>query len=205
MPSDSCLRSGTAVVFAACLASCIPPSGSFPGSVSQTDGKGVTTWWGCMKLPSGDVREVGSYRDRALFFMPGGKCDRDPQLPDTTDTIFVTWREAKADSDDPFGVVHLIVSGDCPGTIPPSARDAAARLIQEYLDDPSGPARYRSDAEHAYAAVKELSGPTTRLPRTSFASGLFYGGVWGPVRRPGTYPICVPVTSDQPSAASPPP
>lgn len=175
------------------LIACTAPSDGFPGAVAITDGKGVTTWWGCLRLPSGDVREVGSYDDRALLFMPGAGCEIEPELPDTQAHIYITWREAKADSVAPFGKVRLVVAGACPASVTPAARDEAARLIQEFIDHPQAPAKYLADARLAHAAVMQLSGPTIRVTDTwaqEPQAVSFHGGYWGPKRRAGAYLVC---------------
>ena len=185
----------TSIVMVLALTSCFAPAGSFPNSVSKTDGNGVTTWWGCMKLPTGDVREVGSYRDRALLLMPGGRCERDPELSDAGGRLFLTWRETKPDADEEFGAIRLIVPGDCPQQVSDASRTEMIGLLEAYLAASDGPARYRSDAELALRGVKELSGPTVRFASTKWEDlgrDHFFGGIWGPKRRSGGYTICVP-------------
>lgn len=182
-------------VLALTLGSCFAPPGSFPNSIAETDGKGATTWWGCMRLDSGDVREVGSYRDRALLLMPGGRCEREPELSDDGGRLYLTWRESKPDADEDFGTIRLIVTDDCPQRVSDASREEMLGLLSEYLAAPDGPARYRADAELALRGLKELNGPTTRFASTKWEDlgrDYFSGGIWGPKRRSGGYPICVP-------------
>jgi hypothetical protein len=169
-----------------------PPEGAFPGSVGDIDAKGVLSWWGCVRLSSGDAREVGSYDSRAILFIPGESCGRSPALPQTSDHLFVTWRATATGA--PFGELRLVVPETCPQSISLNAREEAARLIQDFLDDPHTPARYRADAEAALAAVHRLGGPTYTLPgATGDYPERFHGGpVWGPARRSGAYLVCVP-------------
>ena len=185
----------TSVAFALVLASCFAPSGSFPNSVATTDAKGVTTWWGCMKLRSGDAREVGSYEDRALLLMPGGQCERAPALSDIGGRLFLTWRESKPDTNEEFGTIRLVVPADCPQQVSDASLKEMVGLLEEYLAARDGPARYRSDAELALRGLKELDGATVRFVSNKWEDlgrDYFSGGLWGPKGRPGGYPICVP-------------
>jgi hypothetical protein len=148
-----------------------------------------------MSLPSGDVREVGSYSDRALLLMPGGRCDRDPELSDVDGRLFLTWRERKPQADEEFGTIRLIVPDDCPQHVSDASRAEMVGLLGEYLAATDGPVRYRSDAELALRGLQELDGPTVRFTVTEWADqgrDYFIGGLWGPKSRPGGYPICVP-------------
>ena len=146
-------------------------------------------------LQSGDVREVGSYRDRALLLMPGGRCERDPALSDIGGHLFLTWREGKPDADEEFGTIRLVVPDDCPQHVSEDSRKEMVGLLEEYLAASDGPARYRSDAELALRGLKELDGATVRFVSNKWEDlgrDYFGGGLWGPKGRPGGYPICVP-------------
>jgi hypothetical protein len=154
-----------------------PPKNAFPGSVAYIDGEGHLDWWGCLKLTSGDVREVGSYNSRALLFIPGGTCNRNPDLPRTPPHLVVTWRLQKETDRAPLEQLDIIVSAECPAHVSSASREEAARLINEYLTDPRGLARYRAAAVAAHALVADIS--STKLTRREVSTGEFRDyGIW---------------------------
>lgn len=178
------------------LASCFAPPDSFPGSVSVLDGNLTPVWWGCMALPAGDVREVGSYRDRALLFVPSGACEAEPSI---SGHLLVTWRPTRPEQDEPFGAIRLVVDGDCPTSITSAARDEAATLIKQFMAASRPPDAYGPDTERALAAVSNLPGPTSPTIAADMGGPekevvLFHGGLrWKTMRKEGAYRVCSPI------------
>ena len=170
-----------------------PPKDAFPGSVSFIDGEGSLSWWGCIKLPSGDAREVSTQIGRAVFFIPGGKCERDPIIANAGNRLFLTWSEDIPRLTHSSGL-QLVTTQACPQSISPESRDEAARLVEEYLADPRSRTHYSAETKAALETLKRLAGPTSPVSRDAIENhGRFHGGpVWGPQRRAGTYLLCEP-------------
>jgi hypothetical protein len=166
-----------------------PPASAFPGSIGEIDGKGELSWWGCMKLQSGDVREVGNSMARSLFFMPGGSCQQAPVLQ--TDRLYLTWPIARPGEQ--AWPVQLVVEESCPESISPAAKTEIAGLLREYLDHPLDSVRYTAGVETALEAFDDIREPTRLAEQgaNGYETPAFHGGVWGPARRPGMYKLCV--------------
>ena len=169
-----------------------PPETAFPNSIAEIDGEGVLEWWGCMRLAGADVREVGSYRWRALLFVPNGSCEiRNPELVDADQHLYVSWRIGLPD--EPFGGLWFISPNKCPTQISDSARSEAVQMLKQYLALSQRDDRYEQPTRAALGKLLETKSTSPvdhKQLQGVVVLPLFPSGIWGPARKRGGYVVC---------------